>query len=225
ELEAFAYSVSHDLRAPLRTIDGFSAAVLEDYSDDVDATGLDYLQRIRNGAQGMSNLIDAILSLSKVTRLEMDRVDVNLSKLAEEAIIELRETESDREVSVDIQEDIVMRCDKRSMRVVLQNIIGNAWKYTKNRSDPRIDVGVLQSNGEDIFFVKDNGVGFDPDQKEKLFKPFQRLHRADDFEGSGIGLATVKRVIARHGGRIWAESQEGMGSTFYFTLKAGTEDA
>ena len=225
ELEAFAYSVSHDLRAPLRTIDGFSAAVLEDYSDDVDATGLDYLQRIRNGAQGMSNLIDAILSLSKVTRLEMDRVDVNLSKLAEEAIIELRETESDREVSVDIQEDIVMRCDKRSMRVVLQNIIGNAWKYTKNRSDPRIDVGVLQSNGEDIFFVKDNGVGFDPEQKEKLFKPFQRLHRADDFEGSGIGLATVKRVIARHGGRIWAESQEGMGSTFYFTLKAGTEDA
>ncbi|MHA2425697.1 MAG: PAS domain S-box protein, partial [Candidatus Thorarchaeota archaeon] len=223
ELESFAYSVSHDLRAPLRSIDGFSNAILEDYYNVVDDTGKDYLTRIQKGARGMSNLIDAILSLSKITRANMDRIDVNLSTLSEEAIIELQATDPEREVMVDIQENIVMRCDKRLMRVVLQNLIGNSWKFTKNRPVSRIDIGLTEMDGKQVFFVKDNGVGFEMGDKEKLFKPFQRLHKADDFEGSGIGLATVQRAIARHGGRIWAESQKGSGTTFFFTLKTGTE--
>ncbi|MHA1907336.1 MAG: PAS domain S-box protein [Candidatus Thorarchaeota archaeon] len=225
ELEAFAYSVSHDLRAPLRSIDGFSNAVIEDYYDAIDDTGKDYLDRIRNGAKGMSNLIDAILSLSKVTRANMDRVDVNLSTLSEEVIIELKGSDPEREVIVDIQDNMVMRCDKRLMRIVLQNLIGNSWKFTQSNPLPRIDVGIVDSEGEQVFYVKDNGVGFEMDDKEKLFKPFQRLHKADEFEGSGIGLATVQRAIARHGGRIWAESREGTGTTFFFTLKMVPEEA
>jgi PAS domain S-box-containing protein len=224
ELEAFAYSVSHDLRAPLRSIDGFSNAVLEDYYDVVDDVGKDYLIRIQKGARGMSNLIDAILSLSKITRANMDRVNVNLSTLSQEAIIELREVEPEREVTVDIQDNIVIRCDKRLMRVVLQNLIGNAWKFTRNIQSPKIDIGLTEIDGEQVFYVKDNGVGFKMEDYEKLFKPFHRLHMAEEFEGSGIGLATVQRAITRHGGHIWAESKEGLGSTFFFTLKTATED-
>ncbi len=219
ELESFAYSVSHDLRAPLRSIDGFSNAILEDYYDALDDTGKDYLTRIQRGATGMSNLIDAILNLSRVTRASMDRVDVNLSTLAHEAILELKEGDPEREMSVEIQDEIVTRCDKRLMRVVLQNLISNSWKFTKTIPSPRIEFGEIEEEGERVYYVKDNGVGFSMDDKEKLFKPFQRLHKADEFEGSGIGLATVERVIARHGGLIWAESQVGVGTTFYFTLK------
>jgi len=225
ELEAFAYSVSHDLRAPLRSIDGFSQAVLEDYADSVDDTGKDYLQRIRLGATNMSKLIDDVLGLSRVTRADMERIDVNLSKLGEEAILDLREAEPDRKVKTIINSQISARCDKRLMRIVLQNLLGNAWKFTRLTDDAMIELGVQHIDGEMVYFVRDNGVGFDKGQNEKLFKPFQRLHKADEFEGSGIGLATVQRVIDRHGGRIWAESQMDKGTIFYFTLKTAKEVA
>ena len=224
ELEAFAYSVSHDLRAPLRSIDGFSQAVLEDYANSVDDTGKDYLKRIRSGATNMSKLIDDVLSLSRVTRADMERIDVNLSKLGEEAVLDLREAEPNRKVKTIINAQMSAHCDKRLMRIVLQNLLGNAWKFTRLTDDAMIELGVQHTDGEMVYFVRDNGVGFDKEQNEKLFKPFQRLHKADEFEGSGIGLATVQRVIDRHGGRIWAESQMDKGTTFYFTLKTTKEE-
>ena len=224
ELEAFAYSVSHDLRAPLRIIDGFSQAILEDYADALDDTGKDYLTRIRAGAVNMAKLIEDILSLSRVTRAEMERVDVNLSTLAQEVVSDLVEAEPDRKVTTDIQKDLIARCDKRLMRVVLQNLIGNSWKYTKNVEDAKIEFGHAILNSESVFFVKDNGAGFDMEYSDKLFKPFQRLHKADEFEGSGIGLATVMRIITRHGGRIWAEAEKDSGATFFFTLEATSGD-
>ncbi|MFX1367757.1 MAG: PAS domain S-box protein [Promethearchaeota archaeon] len=218
ELEAFAYTVSHDLRAPLRTMDGFSQAVLEDYSETLDETGRNYLQRIRQAASKMSNLIEDILSLSRVTRFDMDRTPLDLSLMAEEVIMELQRGDSKREVKVVIEKDIKARCDRRLMRAALQNLIGNAWKFTSQVEAGRIEFGTMQIEEETVYYVRDNGAGFDMEFSEKLFRPFQRLHGVDEFEGSGIGLATVERAIERHGGRIWAEGKVGKGATFYFTL-------
>jgi signal transduction histidine kinase len=225
ELEAFAYTVSHDLRAPLRTMDGFSQALLEDYADTLDDTANDYLQRIRRAANRMAGLIDDILDLSRVTRLEMDRVSVNLSLMAEEVVKDLRETEPERTLKIVIEEGMRNRCDRQLMRAALQNLLSNAWKFTSSIDEPVVEFGSVDVEGETVYYVKDNGAGFEMEFAERLFKPFQRLHRADEFEGSGIGLATVERAISRHGGRIWAEGESGKGATFYFTLRKKAEDA
>ena len=218
ELEAFSYSVSHDLRAPLRTIDGFSQALMEDYSDSIDSTGQDFLQRVRSAATHMGSLIEDLLMLSRVTRAEMDRSDVNLSKIVGEIIDEFREIEPEREVDFRILENVHVRCDQRLIKLVIQNLLENAWKFTSKITEAQIEFGSLEQDGETVFYVKDNGAGFNMDYHDKLFVPFQRLHQSDDFPGSGIGLATVQRIINRHGGKVWADSDIGEGSTFYFTI-------
>jgi PAS domain S-box-containing protein len=218
ELEAFAYSVSHDLRAPLRTMDGFSKALLEDYSEAIDETGQDYLRRVRAAARRMGSLIEAVLSLSRVTRTEMDRMNVNLSDIAREVMHEIKESDPDRSVTFSAVEIANARCDRRLIKVAIYNLIENAWKFSYNMEDAKIEFGTRMMDGKRVFFIKDNGAGFDMKYKEKLFTPFQRLHQSEDFEGTGIGLATVQRVINRHGGLIWAESRVNEGSTFYFTI-------
>jgi signal transduction histidine kinase len=218
ELEAFAYSVSHDLRAPLRSIDGFSQALLEDYSDQIDDTGKDYLERVRAGASRMAALIEDILSLSKITRIDMTRAEVNLTELVRDILKEKTEAEPDREINLRIDEVLSARGDQRLIRIVLQNLLDNSWKFTRTTEQPKITFGSKEIDGKTTYYVQDNGAGFEMKHKEKLFTPFQRLHASDEFEGSGIGLATVQRVINRHGGLIWAESTVNEGSTFYFTL-------
>ncbi|MBN2229247.1 MAG: PAS domain S-box protein [Candidatus Thorarchaeota archaeon] len=223
ELEAFAYSVSHDLRAPLRTIDGFSQALLEDYYNAVDETGQDYLQRVRSAAIRMGLLIEDILSLSRVTRSDMDRISVNLSDLVNEIIKEIKDRDPEREVEVRVSETGDIRCDRRLMKIALQNLLENSWKFTHNVENPKIQFGTKKIDEKTVYFVQDNGAGFDMKNKDKLFVPFQRLHMEEEFEGSGIGLATVQRILNRHGGLIWAESQVGKGSTFYFTIPEKSE--
>jgi PAS domain S-box-containing protein len=218
ELEAFSYSVSHDLRAPLRTIDGFSQALLEDYSESLDDTGQDFLRRVRAAARKMGSLIEDLLVLSRVTRAEMDRTNVDLSEMAKSHIEELRNIDPEREVDVEIGESVSVRCDRRLIKLVIQNLLDNAWKFTNKTPKPRIEFDSIEKDGESQFYIRDNGAGFDMSYSDKLFVPFQRLHSVEDFEGSGIGLATVQRVINRHGGRVWAESVVDEGSTFYFTL-------
>ncbi|MFW9833697.1 MAG: PAS domain S-box protein, partial [Candidatus Thorarchaeota archaeon] len=218
ELEAFSYSVSHDLRAPLRTIDGFSQALLEDYSDSIDSTGKDFLHRVRAAATHMASLIEDLLMLSRVARAEMDREDVDLSEIAREIIDEFQEVEPEREVTAKISEDIHAHCDQRLIRLVLQNLLENAWKFTSKASDAQIEFGCIEKDEATQFYIKDNGAGFNMDYSDKLFIPFQRLHQSEDFPGSGIGLATVQRIINRHGGKVWADSVIEEGSTFYFTI-------
>lgn len=223
ELQAFAYSVSHDLRAPLRTLDGFSQALIEDYGDKLDATGLDYLNRVRVGSQTMAKLIDDLLVLSRMTRQEMKRVPVSLTALATHIVAELRRQTPGRIVKVKISPKLTAEGDKALITVALQNLIGNAWKFTSHSAEPIIEVGSQKKNGETVIYVRDNGVGFDMKYSDKLFAPFQRLHQATEFPGTGIGLATVQRVINRHGGRVWATSEPGAGATFYFTLQPKKE--
>ncbi len=218
ELESFAYTVSHDLRAPLRTMNGFSKALIEDYSERLDETGLDYLRRIRAAATHMGSLIEDILGLSRVTRADMDRSPVDLTLLAQEVLTDLTSSAPERSVQISMSDALPAYCDRRLMKLALQNLLDNAWKFTRNTQDPRIEVGSMNQDGEVVFYVRDNGAGFDSRYQEKLFKPFQRLHSSEEFEGSGIGLATVQRIISRHGGRLWAESKINEGSTFYFTL-------
>jgi PAS domain S-box-containing protein len=218
ELDAFAYSVSHDLRAPLRSIDGFSQALLEDYAGKLDQAGQDYLQRVRAATQRMATLIDDLLNLSRVTRSEMVIGHVDLSELARELSAELAAGEPGRKVDVVIAPGLEARGDQGLLRVALQNLMGNAWKFTGKRTDARIEVGMVAANGERAYFVRDNGAGFDMTYAPKLFGAFQRLHRATEFPGTGVGLATVQRIIHRHGGRVWAESAVDRGATFYFTL-------
>ena len=218
ELDAFAYSVSHDLRAPLRSIDGFSQALLEDYAGQLDAAGQDYLQRVRAATQRMATLIDDLLDLSRVTRSEMTIAPVDLSELARELATELTSGDPERHVEIVITPDVAVRADRGLLRVVLHNLMGNAWKFTGKRSDARIEVGVVAADGERAYYVRDNGAGFDMAYASKLFGAFQRLHRVTEFPGTGVGLATVQRIIHRHGGRVWAESAVGRGATFYFTL-------
>ncbi len=221
ELEAFSYSVAHDLRAPLRGIDGFAQALIEDYTDKLDAAGKHYLDRIRAAAQRMAALIDDLLELSRVTRSELRREDLDLSRLARATLANLTRHEPDRAVEVTIEDDMRVSGDPRLLAVVLDNLLGNALKFTSKTPGPRVEVGSRREGEERVYFVRDNGAGFDPAYRDKLFGVFQRLHTASDFPGTGIGLATVLRIVARHGGRVWAEGQVGHGATFYFTLGDG----
>jgi signal transduction histidine kinase len=226
ELEAFAYSVSHDLRAPLRSIDGFSQALLEDYAPRLDADGQDYLRRVRAASQRMGQLIDDLLNLSRVTRAEMHLETVNLSGLAQTIAAELQKTQPERQVEFVIAKGLIAHGDVHLLRVVLENLLGNAWKFTSEHPRARIEFGVTQIEGKPAYFVRDDGAGFDMAYADKLFGAFQRLHPMTEFEGTGIGLATVQRIIHRHGGRVWAQGTVEQGATFYFTLAArgrGTE--
>jgi signal transduction histidine kinase len=218
ELESFSYSVSHDLRAPLRTIDGFSKALMEDYADKLDGEAKDFLQRVRAATQKMGQLIDDILNLSRVSRAEIKADRVDLSALANEIANELRDSAPGREVDFLIGDGISAIGDKRLLQIVLENLIGNAWKFTSKRRHARIEFGVSGDNGTRQYFVKDNGAGFDMAYVNKLFGAFQRLHPVSEFDGTGIGLATVQRVISRHRGRVWADSAVEQGATFYFTV-------
>jgi PAS domain S-box-containing protein len=218
ELEAFSYSVSHDLRAPLRSMSGFSQALLEDYSDKIDEPGRDYLRRIIGGSELMARLIDDLLELSRVTRSEIRWETVNLSELAQTTVDDIKRTTPERSVEVKISDGLTGYGDSYLLRLVLGNLIGNAWKFTAGRSRAMIEFGTIASDGERVYFVRDNGAGFDMAYADKLFKPFQRLHSATEFPGSGIGLATVQRIIHRLGGRVWAEGKVDQGATFFFTL-------
>src|SRR5437879_4128910 len=218
ELDAFAYAVSHDLRAPLRAIDGFGQALLEDYDARLDAAGRGYLQRVRAATQRMGVLIDDLLLLSRVTRAELNRVPVDLSALAESVAAELKRTAPERAVEVVITPGVTVEGDPRLLRVVLENLLGNAWKYTGKNPRARIEFGVDQRDGQRACFVRDDGAGFDMTYAKKLFGAFQRLHSTVEFEGTGVGLATVQRIVHRHGGRVWAEGAVDRGATFYFTL-------
>jgi PAS domain S-box-containing protein len=218
ELESFSYSVSHDLRAPLRSIDGFSLALLEDYGKQFDSTGTDYLQRVRAAAQRMAKLIDDLLDLSRMSRGQVNREKISLSNIANEIADNMKENEPKRQVKFEIDPNLEAYADASLIRVVLQNLFGNAWKYTSNNAIAHIELGEMPHNSETVFYVRDDGVGFDMQYADKLFGAFQRLHKANEFEGTGIGLATVQRIIHRHGGIIWAQSEPNEGATFYFTL-------
>ena len=218
ELEAFAYSVSHDLRAPLRAMDGFSAALLGSYADKLDEQGRHYLDRVQEASHRMSQLINDLLNLSRVTRRELSRQNVDLSELAREVSRELRSPHTGRLVHFDIVPGLTAQADPHLMKIVLENLMGNAYKFTSKRAEAYVQFGVEQHNGERAYFVRDNGVGFDMEYAAKLFAPFQRLHGMQEYPGTGIGLATVQRIIHRHGGRIWPVAEVEKGATFYFTL-------
>ncbi len=218
ELESFSYSVSHDLRAPLRHINGFSGALLEDYADVLDETGKGYLTQVREASKEMSQLIDDVLQLARVTRTEMDPERVDLSEIATSVIDALQKEFPDRKVSVDIKSGLSARGDRRLMRILLTNLLGNSWKFTSNTENAEIIFDHEKSGDDTVFFVRDNGSGFDMAFSDKLFGAFQRLHGGDEFEGTGIGLATVQRIVNRHAGRVWADGKVDIGATFYFTL-------
>jgi PAS domain S-box-containing protein len=218
ELEAFSYSVSHDLRSPLRGIDGFSQALLEDYADKLDEEGKDYLQRVRAGSQRMAQLIDDLLNLSRVTRSEMKHEQVDLSRIAKDIADGLGKSQPERDVEFVIAEGLTTKGDERLLRAAMENLFSNAWKFTSIHPKGRIEFGVAQRDGKTVCFIKDDGAGFDMTYVEKLFRPFQRLHLPSDFPGTGIGLATVQRIIHRHGGRVWIEGEVEKGATVYFTL-------
>jgi len=219
ELESFSYSVSHDLRAPLRSIDGFSQALVEDIGDQLPEEALNHLDRIRHATRRMGRLIDDLMALSKVGRAEMSRERVDLSDVAEQVVAELRRQQPARQIAVTIAPGLQATADPPLVRLALQNLIENAWKFTSRRDGSAIEIGQAR-DGElgPAFFVRDNGAGFDPDYAHKLFGPFQRLHAVSEFPGTGIGLATVQRIVHRHGGRVWAEGKINGGACFYFTL-------
>lgn len=220
ELEAFSYSVSHDLRAPLRAMDGFSQALLDDYGDGFDERARDYLLRIRGGARRMSELIDDLLALSRISSVDLRRAVVDLSEVAGTVCEDLRRSDPSRKVILAIEPNVEAQADGRLMRIVFENLIGNAWKFTGKVAEAHISFGVEARDDARFFFVRDNGAGFDMAFVHTLFAPFRRLHREQEFPGTGIGLATVRRVIERHGGRVWAEGAVGRGTTVYFTVPA-----
>jgi PAS domain S-box-containing protein len=220
ELEAFSYSVSHDLRAPLRSIDGFSQALLDDYGSILDGSASHFLNRIRAGSQQMGRLIDELLSLSRVTRSEMKRETINLSQIAQTIVEKLKSENPERHVSVTIAPDLIVQADKQLFQAVLTNLLENAWKFTGKTETAEIELGRLpETDQQPVYFIRDNGAGFEMAYADKLFGAFQRLHTPAEFPGTGVGLATVQRVINRHGGRIWAEAEINQGATFYFTLR------
>jgi signal transduction histidine kinase len=219
ELEAFNYSVSHDLRAPLRPLDGFSLALMEDYGDALDEKARDYLKRIRGAAQRMAQLIDDLLNLSRIGRAAVRPMQVNVSEIAADIFDELRRDDPTRANAVElVTSELVVQGDAQLLRIALENLLRNAWKFTRNRPSATIELGSRAERGETVYFVKDDGVGFDLAFAKRLFQPFQRFHTVDQYEGTGIGLAIVERIIRHHGGRIWAESSPGKGATFSFTL-------
>lgn len=218
ELESFSYSVSHDLRAPLRSIDGFSQALLEDSADKLDEQGKNYLRRVRAATQRMGQLIDDLLGLAKVTRGELRRERVDLSALARQVGQEILASSSGRVIDFKVAEGAIVQGDPGLMRVVLDNLLGNSFKFTSKKPRSTIEFGMKDVDSATVFFVRDNGAGFDMAYADKLFGVFQRMHAVEDFAGTGIGLATIRRVILRHGGRIWAESAVDQGATFYFSF-------
>jgi PAS domain S-box-containing protein len=218
ELEAFAYSVSHDLRSPLRAIDGFSRILLDEYTANLDEDGRHYLETVRNNAQQMGKLIDDLLAFSRLGRQQLEKQPVKLEEVARQALAELAGEQGGREVEVVVGELPPAQGDPQLLKQVFLNLLSNALKFTRNCANARVEVGSLMENGRPVYFVKDNGVGFDMQYAGKLFGVFQRLHRAEDYEGTGAGLAIVQRIVHRHGGRIWADAVEGEGATFYFTL-------
>lgn len=225
ELEAFSYSVSHDLRAPLRSIDGFSQILLKKYQDKLDAAGQDYLNRVRRASQRMGRLIDDLLNLSQVTRSQVRREQIDLSAIASNVANELSKMNPELKVQFSLQQGVLAYADASLLRIVMDNLLGNACKYSSKKPQAEIEFGVCNIDGEDVFFVRDNGAGFNMDYVDKLFGAFQRLHASYEFEGSGIGLATVQRIIHRHHGRVWASAKENEGATFYFTLPQRERDA
>ncbi len=218
ELESFCYSVSHDLRAPLRALDGFSQILIEDCSDKLDIQAREYLNRIRSASQRMGHLIDDLLSLSRLTQQEIIVKQVCLSNLAKRILLNIQQMEPERKVEYIIEEDLEVDGDEILLRTMLENLLENAWKFTAKTIDARIEFGSRQINKETVFFVSDNGAGFEMQYAKKMFDAFQRLHTVEEFPGTGIGLATVQRVVHRHGGRIWAEGEVNQGATFYFIL-------
>jgi signal transduction histidine kinase len=218
ELEAFAYSVSHDLRTPLRGIDGWSLALLEDYGSQLDKQASQYLDRVRSETQRMGQLIDDMLQLSRVTRVEMQRNPVDLTSLANGIAAEMLESHPGRRIQFTIAPGLMTHGDSGLLRIVMMNLLSNAVKFTARRAEARIEFGEILRNGESAYFVRDDGVGFDMAYASTLFGAFQRLHKATEFPGTGIGLATVQRVIHRHGGQVWAEAEDGKGACFYFTI-------
>jgi PAS domain S-box-containing protein len=225
ELESFSYAVAHDLRAPLRGINGLSRALVEDNADKLDDEARDYLNRIAAAADRMGQLIDALLSLSRITRAEIRRERVDLTKLADAVMRQVRAVEPDRVVEFVNQSEVVAYGDPPLLRAIFENMLANAWKFTNARANARIAFGCRHDDGEPVYFIQDNGAGFDMSYADKLFTPFQRLHSTSEFAGTGIGLATVHRIVRRHSGRIWAEGEVGGGATFYFTLAGNTEGA
>jgi light-regulated signal transduction histidine kinase (bacteriophytochrome) len=218
ELEAFSYSVAHDLRAPLRGINGLSRALLEDHGDALDEEAHGYLKRIGAAAERMGLLIDALLSLSRVSRAPLQREEVNLTKIAAGVMTQLEAGQPGRAVEFVSEGPVLAHGDPTLLRALLDNLLGNAWKFTSKRDDARIVFGTETRGDDVVHFVRDNGAGFDMEYATKLFAPFQRLHSAGEFPGTGIGLATVQRIVHRHGGEVWADGAVGKGATFYFTL-------
>jgi light-regulated signal transduction histidine kinase (bacteriophytochrome) len=220
ELESFAYSVSHDLRAPLRAIDGFSQTLIEDCAPLLDDAGRFAIERVRANAINMGQLIDDMLHLARISHGELSPAPTDLGALARQIVAELREQQPDRNPDVRIAEGLVADVDPDFMRIALANLLSNAFKFTGNQTDPRIDFASETRDGEVVYYIRDNGAGFDMAHADQVFRPFERLHSQDDFPGTGIGLATVQRVIGRHGGRIWADAAIGRGATFFFTLRS-----
>jgi PAS domain S-box-containing protein len=219
ELEAFSYSVSHDLRAPLRAIDGFSQTLLIEYGDKVEEKMRGYLSRIKAGAARMGQLIEDLLSLSRISRLELQRHEVDVSAIAHQVLTDLQQREPDRKVEISVWDGVTLDADPRLVRVALENLLGNAWKFTSKSQGARIEFGMMQEGERKVLFVRDNGAGFDMAYSDKLYGPFQRLHGMHEFPGTGIGLATVARIVGRHGGRIWCQAKPDKGATFFFTLQ------
>jgi light-regulated signal transduction histidine kinase (bacteriophytochrome) len=218
ELESFCYSVSHDLRAPLRGMAGFSQALKEDYGDRLDDTACDYIDRICGATRRMGHLIDDLLKLSRVSRSEVNMESVDLTALGRDVGAQIAAENPGRDVVFTVQDGMTVRGDPRLLRVALENLVGNAWKFTRHQDTAHVEMGSMNENGGTVYYVRDDGAGFDSRYAGKLFRAFQRLHSAAEFEGTGIGLATVQRVMRRHGGRVWAEAAVDRGATFYFTL-------
>jgi light-regulated signal transduction histidine kinase (bacteriophytochrome) len=218
ELEAFAYAVSHDLRAPLRSMSGFSQILQENAPPGLDEKSRHYLQRIHDASMRMSSLIEDLLNLSRIGRSELTARPISLSQIAAEAAAAIRERHPTRDVQLEIASGMVVSADPRLLRIALENLLSNAWKYSSRTPQARVAVGTQAGDQGQVYFVRDNGVGFDMKYADKLFVPFQRLHPEAEFPGSGIGLVTVQRIVARHGGRIWADAKPDEGATFYFTM-------
>lgn len=223
ELESLTYTVAHDLRAPLRAIDGFARALSEDCGERLDDDGRRYLQHVLDAAQRMSGMLEGLLGLARIHRAELHPTPVAFSRITHELVERLRAAEPSRAVEVVVPDDLTAECDASLFRIALEALLQNAWKFTRGRAPARIEIGV-QSTTPTVYFVRDNGVGFDTRYADKLFGPFQRLHSEREFEGVGVGLAAAQRVIRRHGGRIWADAAPDRGATFYFTLGEDTAD-